>query len=283
VSHYGLEQRGLLSRVAALGARPAVMIHDLIPILHPEYCSPSAAAWHSARIMAILEHQAKVIVNSAATASDLNTFAEAIGHAAPATIVAPLGIETAFHACPPSTGAPEPPARPYFVCVGTLEPRKNLTFLLTLWRRLAETLGEDTPFLVLAGRRGWETEAILDHLDRSPPIRRFVHEVSGLDDGALSMLLSGARALLSASVIEGFDLPVAEALAMATPVIASDIAAHRELAPEAQLLDPLDGPAWFATILAAAKARPAARHRPAPTWAAHFATVEAALGLARSD
>jgi len=167
----------------------------------------------------------------------------------------------------------------YFVCVGTIEPRKNLAFLLTLWRRLADRMGEATPILVLAGQRGWENESIIDHLDRSPPIQRFVHEVSGLADAELAALIGGARALLSPSFSEGFNLPVAEALAAGTPVIASDIAVHRELADGAQLIDPLDGVAWMAAIEAATRERPETSARRPPGWPEHFAIVGKAMGL----
>jgi len=170
-------------------------------------------------------------------------------------------------------------SRPYFICVGTIEPRKNLVFLLSIWRRLAATLGDDTPWLILAGKRGWENEEIIDHLDRSPPIRRFVHEVNDLTDEQLARLISGANALLAPSRAEGFDLPVAEAGALGTPVIGSDIPVHRELARAATLLDPMDGPAWLAAIESAAKSRARTPVAAPPSWDAHFAIVGEALGL----
>jgi glycosyltransferase involved in cell wall biosynthesis len=279
VSHFGLEQPHLLDRLAARGVRIAAMVHDLIPIAHPEYCSPSASGWHLRRIDAVLEHADLVISNSQSTADELIAFAERAGRRIPSICIAPLGLEPAFRVRPdPGMGQ-----HPYFVCVGTIEPRKNIGMLLALWRRLAERMGDATPPLVLAGQRGWETEAIVDHLDRSPPVQRFVHEINGLGDTELARLIAGARALLSPSFMEGFNLPVAEALAMGTPVIASDIPAHRELAPDACLIDPLDGPAWLEAIEPAAR-RGAGADIPSPTqaspgWPEHFAIVASALGL----
>jgi len=279
VSHFGLEQPRLLERLAARGVRIVAMVHDLIPIAHPEYCSPSAAGWHRRRIEAVLEHAGLVISNSRSTADELIAFAERSGHRRPSTCIAPLGLEPVFCVRPEN----RPGAHPYFVCVGTIEPRKNIGMLLTLWRRLAERMGMATPPLVLAGQRGWETEAIVDHLDRSPPVQRFVHEINGLGDTELTELIGGATALLSPSFMEGFNLPVAEALSLGTPVIASDIPAHRELAPNAHLIDPLDGPAWLEAIEAAVRRRPGANIRSPtqvpPAWAEHFAIVAAALGL----
>ena len=280
VSHFGLEQPRLLDRLAARGVRTVAMIHDLIPIAHPEYCSPSAFGWHLRRVEALLEHAELLIANSRSTAAELAAFAEQTGRRLPPTCVAPLGLEPLFHVRPRHGLG----RRPYFVCVGTIEPRKNVALLLTLWRRLAERMGDATPPLVLAGQRGWETEAIVDHLERSPPVRRFVHEINGLGDAELAVLIAGATGLLSPSFMEGFNLPVAEALAVGTPVIASDIGVHRELAPGARLIDPLDGPAWLeaieAAVLERAERPPNATpsHSP-PGWPEHFAIVARALGL----
>lgn len=171
-------------------------------------------------------------------------------------------------------------ARPYFVHVGTIEARKNLALLLTLWRRLEERLGERTPSLVLVGRYGWENEAVLDHLERSPNLRGVVHQASNLSDVLLARLMRGARAVLAPSSVEGFDLPAVEARAMGLPLLASDIPAHRELTPDAELIDPLDGLGWLAAVERATLERPA-RPTPqsAPSWAGHFDIVAEAIGL----
>jgi glycosyltransferase involved in cell wall biosynthesis len=273
VSHFGLEQPRVLDRLTARGIRSVVMIHDLIPIQHPEYCSPQARRLHEIRVDAVCRNGALVIANSATTADDVAAYASQSGQAAPPVCVAPLGLENAFRDSPP----PPWPCRPFFVCVGTLEPRKNVTFLLTLWRRLAERMGQGAPALVLVGKRGWENESILDHLERSPTILRLVHEADTLNDAQLAALLRNARALLAPSFTEGFDLPVNEALALGVPVIASDIAVHREFAGHAQLIDPLDGLGWLGAIEAACAQTPTLTPRPSPSWADHFARVATAV------
>lgn len=273
VSHFGLEQPGVLARLAGAGVRPIVMIHDLIPIRWPQYCAPGAAARHAERIRGALSHARLIIVNSQATADELHAYAGEAALPAPETCIAPLGLSTGFL----SPGAPLEAGRPYFLAIGTIEPRKNLAFLLTLWARLAERRGAQTPRLVIVGRRGWEYEAVVDHLERSPAVLRFVHEVADLRDGELGSLVGGARALLAPSLAEGFDLAALEALALGTPVIASDIAAHRELAIGARLVDPLDGPGWLAAIEDALAAPTAAVAFRAPTWAAHFEQVGRAI------
>jgi glycosyltransferase involved in cell wall biosynthesis len=280
VGHSGLEQPRLLARLDRAGIRSIVMIHDLIPITYPEYCGPGAALRHHQRLEATLAHAAAILTNSAATAQDVRDYAAAGSRRVPPIFEAPLGLEPAF-----LEPLKEPiAALPYFVCVGTIEPRKNLVMLLKLWRRLADRLGPSTPRLVLVGRRGWENETVLDHLQRSPPVRKYVHEIADLRDDELARLIRGARALLSPSATEGFDLPVVEALALGTPVIASDIPAHRELAHGAVLIDPTDGPGWYQAISAAAS-RPRRRitNFVAPTWSDHFEIVARAIAMADED
>jgi glycosyltransferase involved in cell wall biosynthesis len=275
VSHTGLGDPSVLGRISAAGARPVVMVHDLIPIHHPEYCSPQAEARHLRRMRQIVDHAVHVITNSRTTAREFLEFARLRGERAPPVTTVPLGLHPEF------LSQPEPfrAEHPYFVCVGTIEARKNLAFLLALWRRLDERLGERAPRLVIVGRRGWENEAVIDHLDRSKSVNRLVLEVCDLRDRDLARLIGGAAALLSPSFAEGFDLPVLEALALGVPVIASDIAVHQELAACARLLGPLDGPAWLEAIESAAAAPSRGPPARSPTWGDHFEQVGGLLGL----
>ncbi|MBT9292085.1 glycosyltransferase family 4 protein [Prosthecodimorpha staleyi] len=274
VSHHHLEKPALF---AALGPAPqtVIFVHDLIPIDHPEYCRPGDDAKHRARMRNVVAHADRVLVNSAFTADRLQAFAATCGKVDLPVTVAPLGIDRP----PPADAAPFPAARPYFVTVGTIEARKNHLLLLNIWRRLAETLGPDAPRLVVIGRRGWEIEAVIDMLERSPPLEDTVLETGPVGDCLLARLMAGARALLMPSFTEGFGLPVAEALAAGVPVIASDIPAHREIAGTVpELLDPLDGPAWIRAVTdyaadpsdrRAAQTARMADYR-APDWARHF-------------
>lgn len=275
VGHTSLNTPDILADLAARGVRPVVMIHDLIPITHPEFCRPGDGPKHERRVRHALAHAGQILVNSHYTAEELHGFARREALDAPPVEVTHLGLEPIFL-------SPSPPADtpPYFLHVGTIEARKNLAFLLTLWRRLEERLGDAAPRLVLIGRYGWENEAVLDHLQRSPNLRGLVHQAANLPDRALAELMRGARALLAPSAVEGFDLPAVEASALGVPLIASDIPAHRELVPHARLIDPLDGPGWIAALEAATRERPAnPMPYAAPSWAQHFARVAACVGL----
>jgi len=275
VGHTTLHEPTALRELEAAGIERVVLIHDLIPVTHPEFCRPGDGDKHHARVANTLRHASRVIVNSAYTGDELRTFASREGLPQPPVHVAHLGLEPAFAA-----GEAVTTTRPYFIHVGTIEARKNLALLLTLWRRLEERLGADTPSLVLVGRYGWENEAVLDHLQRSPNLRGVVHQASNLSDDLLARLMRGARAVLSPSSVEGFDLPAVEASAMGLSLIASDIPPHRELTPDAELVDPLDGLGWLGAV-ERATLNPSVTppSYAAPTWGEHFRIVAEAIGL----
>ncbi len=274
VGHTGLHTGGVLDSLVQQGVEPIVLLHDLIPVTHPEFCRPGDGPRHRDRVLNALRYASRIIVNSSYTGHELALFAVREGLTAPPVDAVHLGLEPLF------VRQDQPPTpRPYFIHVGTIEARKNLAFLLTLWRRLQETMGERTPQLVLIGRYGWENEAVLDHLQRSPALKGIVHQAAHLPDEALARLMSGAQAVLAPSSVEGFDLPAVEAMALGVPLIASDIPAHRELVSQAQLIDPLDGLGWLAALETATLGKPSTPPYSAPTWADHFSQVARRTGL----
>ena len=277
VSHQHLDR--LDRRAARRGERLCVYLHDAIPAEFPEYARPGGAERHRRRLRNAARFADAILVNSHATARAIAPYLAEAGRS-PALLVAPLGIEPRFAA------AALPAAAPYFLCLGTIEPRKNHLLVLQIWRAMAERSPGTTPKLVLAGRRGWENENVVDLLDRCPALQGHVVEAGRVGDAELAGLISGARAVLMPSFAEGFGLPVAEALAAGVPVIASDIPVLREtggVVPD--YLDPLDGPGWTRAVQDHARAdspmRAAqlARMRgwAAPRWDAHFAQVFAFL------
>ncbi|MBB3859403.1 glycosyltransferase involved in cell wall biosynthesis [Novosphingobium hassiacum] len=263
-------------------ARFLCMVHDLIPIEYPEYARPNGAGLHRRRMQTLADHADAVIVNSAATGRSFQPWIERSGRNI-AVHVALLGTEKLASASIVVSND----TRPWFVCLGTIEPRKNHLLLLNLWREMAGSLPErQVPRLVIIGRRGWENEQVLDMLDRCPALASHVEEINGCSDAQLSALLRGSRALLMPSFAEGFGMPVAEALSVGVPVVCSDIAAHREVGGDVpDYVGPLDGARWQALILDHSMQGPAHQAQmqrlPAwhePTWAEHMQTVALAIG-----
>jgi glycosyltransferase involved in cell wall biosynthesis len=237
------EQVGAILR--AEGARFVTLVHDVIPLSHPEFARPQGAVEHRRRVHTIDSYARGIIGNSQAT---LDALAPHMAHglAGRAVRVAHFGADAPDLFASSGYAAPD---RPYFVYIATIEPRKNHLLLLNLWRRLVERYGDDAPSLVLVGRRGWENENVIDILERAEAIKGHVIEAGELTDRQMDELVAGARAMLMPSFEEGFGMPVVEALSAGVPVICSDISAHREVGgPVPDYLDPLDGLGWLSII-----------------------------------
>jgi glycosyltransferase involved in cell wall biosynthesis len=279
--HSGLEKLHYAQRLQRSGLKPLFFVHDLIPVTHPEYCRPGESGRHKARMNMVLGTAHGVIANSVATLEELAAYAKANSLPMPPAVAALLA--------PAQLPAPvdEPPlSKPYFVMLGTIEPRKNHWLLLQLWRQLIERMGEAAPRLLIIGQRGWECENVVDLLERCEALQGFVFEHSVCSDEELASWLHHARALLFPSFTEGYGMPLVEALAMGVPVIASDLPAFREIAGDIpEYVDPLDGARWRELIvefvLPESQVRMNQRQRMGgfvvPTWDAHFELVEALM------
>jgi glycosyltransferase involved in cell wall biosynthesis len=287
VSHHHLEKRHVIARLKQKArARFVCLIHDLIPIAYPEYALPGQDQKHRRRIETAATLADAIIVNSIVTRDTFEPYLDRAGRAPP-VFVAPFGADL-----PAALPAEPPPLKPpYFVCVSTIEARKNHLLLLNLWRQLAAELGDEVPRLVLIGQRGWETENAIDMLERCPALRGVVLERGNLPDAEVARLILGAQALLLPSFAEGFGFPLVEALALGTPVLCSNLPALRENGGEVpEYFDPLDGTGWRRAVidysLPASPRRAAQLARLAgwapPRWEDHFATVEKLIAEVRA-
>jgi glycosyltransferase involved in cell wall biosynthesis len=276
--HSGLDDPGYARRSARRGCKPLFFLHDLIPITHPEYCRAGEAKRHRRRLATMLAAGRGLVVNSQVTRDALDDFVARQGLTPPPCVVAPLAPAALPPAAPVS-----PIGQPYFVILGTIEPRKNHLLLLHLWRNLVQQFGTEAPRLLVIGQRGWECENVVDLLERCEPLSGFVSEHSCCSDAELATYLRHACALLFPSFEEGYGMPLVEALAAGVPVLASTLPVFREIAGDIpEYIDPLDGNAWRRMILDYAAADSALRtaqlrrmsgYMP-PTWPEHFAKVD---------
>jgi glycosyltransferase involved in cell wall biosynthesis len=275
VGHTGLNEPSLPGWIARHRLRAVFLIHDLIPLTHPQFCRDGEAEKHKLRMNNVLASAAGMIGNSQATVDDLADFAEKQRHSMPPSVVAWLGAEDFPHDPRPKRGG-----KPHFVVVGTIEGRKNHQLLLDVWRDIVADRGQEAPLLVIIGQRGWQADEVFEQLDRPGELQGHVLELGRCNDDDLAEWIAGARALLMPSFAEGFGLPVMEALQLGTPVIATDLPVFREIAVDRPIyLGPTDRAGWKSAVESFA-GNPHSEKAPdfrAPTWQDHFTTVEAWL------
>ena len=238
----------------------AMMLHDVIPLDFPDLCRPGSADHHRRMVRTAARHADFMIYTTAYARDTVSASLAQYGRPHLPSFVRQLPLSAAF--VETERALPELAGTRYCVVVSTIEPRKNHELLLRVWQRLIAKMGKCAPHLIIVGSRGFDSERILAPLDRNAALRAHVHEVSGLSSYALAQLMLGAIGVLSPTWIEGFGLPVLEATLMGVPTIASNIAAHREIAQTNTTLLPCDNDdAWVGAIAAlpivGARIRPA--------------------------
>jgi glycosyltransferase involved in cell wall biosynthesis len=212
--------------------RSIVVIHDAAPLRHPGWYSRAYVAWQRLVLPAIARRASRVVTVSEFARTEL---AELLG--VEATVIAG-GVDDRF------TPAADPgPARrahrldrPFVLCVASHTARKNLAALVPAARALT---GHGIDVVVAGGHRpqfarehGLEALRLLGHVD----------------DALLPGLYAGAEAFALPSHYEGFGLPVLEAMACGTPVVAADAAALPETCGGAALLAAPDGEVFAAAL-----------------------------------
>jgi glycosyltransferase involved in cell wall biosynthesis len=132
---------------------------------------------------------------------------------------------------------------PFLLCVAQHRRNKNILFLLRIFERLLRTgrIADGTR-LVIVGIPGPETNGILRYLAKAKIADRVIL-LNGLSEEQLQWCYCNSQLLLAPSLVEGFGLPVAEALLAGCPVICSDISAFRELGGDRCLYIPLNAAA----------------------------------------
>ena len=167
-------------------------------------------------------------------------------------IVAPPGVDAVFLQTADPRGTLDKfglEKDKFFLCVGTLEPRKNIATLVRAYANAPTTLQQRFP-LALVGMKGW-SESIPSEGERL--IQSGALRIIGyITDHELRDLYASARAMAYPSIYEGFGMPIAEARAAGARVIASDIPPHHEASGgSAVFVEPMDVDAWRAALLAA--------------------------------
>lgn len=266
VGHSNLTKR-VLGGVKAASGQVTAFVHDIIPIEFPQFQRPGTPEKFTRQMRLVAQTADRVLYNSRDTQQRAESWMAQRGRVPPGH-VAPLGIsQTIRHVGVLPEGLKTD--RPYFVVLGTIEPRKNHAFLLDLW----EHLGPDPPDLFICGTRGWASAALFDRLDKLPE-KGPVREIGDLSDAEMSELMHGAAGILFPSLAEGYGLPLVEARALGSRVLCNDLPALREVGDLDTVFHPVsERQKWLNTIQNWGKNPPNAGKKvrlEAPTWADHF-------------
>jgi glycosyltransferase involved in cell wall biosynthesis len=241
---------------ASWGTPSVVTIHDLTYARFPEWVTTQVLRYQEL-VPRSLRRGAVVVTPSRAVADEVT---EHYGLPADRVVVTPLGVADAWLGTAPATDAwlaSRGLPADFVVFAGAREPRKNLDTLLAAHRHARHT--RTVPDLVLAGPAGWGAQ---------PGAQEGVHVTGWLSVAELAALVARARALTVPSHYEGFGLPVLEAMAAGTAVLASDIPVLREVAGgHARLVPPTDVDGWADALATVAPLESAARTA-AVEWAA---------------
>ena len=204
--------------------RFGVLICDLVPLRHPEWCDLSLRRAFADWYRDVLPFCDLVLAISRYTAEDVEAFAREIGVALPRPVRA-LPIGSGFGAAPSRVEAT--PAD-YVLFVSTIEARKNHALMVEVWRRLLAERRDGVPELVFAGKIGWLVADLVAQLDATDWLRGRIRHVASPSDAALRELYAGALFTVFPSLFEGWGLPVTESLAFGVPCLCSGAASLPE-------------------------------------------------------
>lgn len=258
VGHTNLTDRVVHAIKQVHAAEIAVLIHDTIPLDFPQFQRRGSPDRFRTFLQRAAQHADLLICISKDTQ---NAVARHVTHPPP-MITAHLGHT-------PVTPAPAPKGTwkaPYFVVLGTIEPRKNHKLLLDIWPDI------DDAHLLICGSRGWENSDVFQQLDARPDR---VHELPNLTDPQVHGLIKGAAGLLFPSYAEGYGLPPVEAAHLGTPVICNDLTVCREILGDFPVYAPIADPyTWTKAINDLMSVNPGPRKQfKTPQWDAHFDIV----------
>jgi glycosyltransferase involved in cell wall biosynthesis len=217
-------------------ARGVVTVHDLSFMRFPEHAEPGLRDYLQRTVPRTVERAARVLADSESTKADL---VELLRVPTEKISVVPAGVEPRFRPVRDTVKLNAVRGRYnlpqwFILSVGTIEPRKNLTRLISAYAQLRRQTGLPHA-LVIAGKEGWLYQGIYEQAAKEG-LTEHVHFPGFVDDDDLPALYTLADLLAFPSLYEGFGLPPLEAMACGTPVVASNNSSLPEAVGAAALL-----------------------------------------------
>ena len=237
------------------GGKVVMVIYDLIPFNYPQFCEEALITAFGDWVGNGLRHVDAVVSISRAAGESVKVL---LPRLAPQRRQPPCisyfwlgseldGTTAAGAALPPELDRVTAGGHFLYLYVGTVEPRKNHAYALDafelLWRRGVKAR------LVIVGKVGWLCDAFIERVAQHPALGSDLFMLNDTDDNELTALYQSAHGLLFTSIIEGFGLPIVEALQKGLPVFASDIPVFREIGSQGVTFVDLDDPDSLAVAI----------------------------------
>lgn len=230
-------------------------IHDIIPMTHPHFFENATPPYFRSVMDYIVKKATAIIFISQTAADSVQEFYPKINFTNRAYVV-PLGVNKYFLEEPTATAETTGAAKsistilpfdaPYLMLSGFAIPRKNFVRAVEAFDLVA---GELPHHLVFTGQLGWDSEPLLERIEQSPYKDR-IHRLGEVPLDDLREIYRHAAMHLYISLVEGFGLPILEAMACGCPVIASNLSSMPDVAGGAAcLVDPYDVSAIADSIL----------------------------------
>ncbi len=224
---------GFVNRIAkARGVGIAVLIYDLIPLVHPEWCDRELVRVFGGWFSSFIPHADTILTISNASAREIERWAARTGTPI-ALPITTLPIGSGFSTGPAGADAALPRGLgtdPFVLLVSTIEARKNHQLAFRVWRRMLDQVPRrQVPRLVFAGRVGWLVGDLMQQLENCNHLDGMISVITNPSDAELAALYRGCRLTLYPSLYEGWGLPVSESLHFGKVCVAS----NRTSVPEA--------------------------------------------------
>ncbi len=221
----------LIEKKQTVAYRLVVILYDLIPIYQQHTFGQGLTEPYARYLFEVLSHADVVLPISRSSANDLARFADETGFTVlPRIDVIRLGddIDMSTNALIPSWI--DDKDKPFALCVGTIEARKNHVLLYQAYK-LAKERGAILPKLYIVGKPGWLTGDVMHFFQHDSELRDAISIQGNVTDSELNWLYKHALFTLYPSQYEGWGLPIAESLVNGVPCIASHSSSMSEIAP----------------------------------------------------
>jgi glycosyltransferase involved in cell wall biosynthesis len=228
-------------------------VHDLIPILYPEYFENE----RNPLVKIAIQSNQKDGYYFCVSNSTKNDLCNYFSISPDRVFVTPLAASKArFFKCVNTTEIETVKAKyqlrdkQYFLSLSTLEPRKNIDHIIRCFIKLIQEEHLNDVYLVLAGTKGWDFDKIFNEIENASALKERIILTGYVADEDLAFLYSGALAFIYTSFYEGFGLPPLEAMQCGTPVITSNTSSLPEVVGDAGILvDPRDADTLCSAML----------------------------------